>query len=236
MVTKTVVGQQRAAAKREAAKAASDKEIEALIGGGGGDDLDGISDEASVVNQKLDLSDVFAGVSVSWLAHAFQMDRVTCKKKLAQCPPLRKERGAPIYSLRQAAAYLVPPKVDVAAYIKGMNPKELPHLLQDAYWSAMIKRQTWEERAGQLWRTEKVLQVFAQLARELKTSITLWADNIESITGLSNEQMALLNDESDAVLRIIHKVLLDAPSRGLTPSSVVEQDEDSEKGSADDAE
>ena len=37
MVTKTVVGQQRAAAKREAAKAASDKEIEALIGGGGGD-------------------------------------------------------------------------------------------------------------------------------------------------------------------------------------------------------
>lgn len=223
MVTRTVVGEQRKAAAREADRQAKiDKEIDDLVGG--------ITDEVSVVNQKLDLSDVFAGVSVSWLAHAFQMDRVTCKKKLAQCPPLRKERGAPIYSLRQAAQYLVPPKVDVAAYIKGMNPKELPSLLQDAYWSAMIKRQTWEERAGQLWPTQKVLGVFAELARKLKTAITLWADNIESVTGLSTEQMKLLTEESDAVLEIIYKVLVDAPSRSLTPSSIVEQNEEQDPG------
>jgi hypothetical protein len=224
MVTKTVVGEQKRAVKKEEDRKRLDAEIAALLGEEPADP------ETTLAGQKLDLSDVFAGVSVTWLAHAFQMDRVTCKKKLAQCPPLRKERGAPVYSLRQAAGYLVAPKVDIAEYIKTVNPKDLPPLLQDSYWSAMIKRQTWEERAGKLWPSSKVLEILANLARDLKTSITLWADNIESITGLTPEQMVLLSEESDAVLRIIHEVLVTAPERSLTPSSISEQQEDADGG------
>lgn len=221
MATKTVVGEQRKAVRKEEEKKRLDAEIAALLG-----EEPEAEPEASLAGQKLDLSDVFAGVSVSWLAHAFQMDRVTCKKKLALCPPLRKERGAPVYSLRQAAGYLVAPKVDIAEYIKTVNPKDLPPVLQDSYWSAMIKRQTWEERASKLWPSDKVLSILANLARDLKTSITLWADNIETITGLSDEQRRLLTEESDSVLRIIHQVLVTAPERSLTPSSISEQQEE----------
>lgn len=220
MTTETVVGKQKAAIRAENKRKREQQEIEDLIGGSAEPEADG-----AMAGQKLDLSDVFAGVSVTWLAHAFQMDRVTCKKKLAHCPPLRKERGAPVYSLRQAAGYLVPPKVDIAEYIKTVNPKDLPPLLQDSYWSAMIKRQTWEERAGKLWPSTAVITILGKLASDLKTAITLWADNIEAITGLTDEQMRLLTEESDTVLKIIHQVLVTAPERSLTPSSLSEQEE-----------
>lgn len=225
MVTRTVVGEQRkrlgkkAQAMESQARIAAD--IEALVGGGGespGDDGDPLFDPSA----KLDISDVFAGVSVTWLAHAFQMDANTVKKKLAQCPELRRERTTRLYSLRQAAAYLVAPKVDIAQWIKTLNPKDLPPLLQDSYWSAALKRQSFEEKAGDLWRTHEVLEVLGELAKEIKTAVTLWGDNVQRVTGLNDKQMAVLTEQQDGLLSTIHRVMVEQPSKRQSYSALAE--------------
>ena len=227
MTAKSVIAKQRGAYRtkkviaEEQRKAALEKEIDDLIGGSEEDD-GGAVDSPFDPSVKLDISDVFAGVSPTWLAHAFQMDLMTVKKKLALCPELRRERTTKIYSLRQAAQYLVAPKVDIAQWIKTLNPKDLPPLLQDSYWSAALKRQSFEEKAGDLWRTADVLYVFGELAKEIKTSVTLWGDNVQRVTGLSDKQMEVLTAQQDGLLTTIHRIMVEQPTKRQTRSSLAE--------------
>lgn len=249
MTTRTIVGEQRKAiaerktgAKRgpyntkrrreeqaraaeEAAKTALDPEVEALLGFGESDDED---DEDFGVDlstgKKLDIDDVFSGVSVSWLAYAFQMDRNTVKKRLntGGCQPIRQEKGAKFYNLKQAAQYLVEPKVDIEKWIKSLNPKDLPPLLQDSYWSAAIKRQKWEETARMTWRHEQVVDVLGRLAKDMKTNITLFADNVEREIGLTPSQRKIIIEMSDGLMEMLHKTMVEQPQRYQTQSTIVD--------------
>lgn len=83
----------------------------------------------------LDLGLVAGGVSAAWLGHVFGHDKNTIKKKLAKCPVAGKNRNTPLYLIKDAAAWLVPPKVDVMTYIKNLPPADLPPRLNAAYWS-----------------------------------------------------------------------------------------------------
>lgn len=236
MSAKTVIAKQRGAYRtkrvieEERRKAAELKEIDDLIGIGTGDEDGGAIESPFDPAEKLDISDVFAGVSPTWLAHAFQMDAMTVKKKLALCPELRRERTTKIYSLRQAAQYLVAPKVDIAQWIKTLNPKDLPPLLQDSYWSAALKRQSFEEKAGDLWRTAEVLSVFGELAKEIKTAVTLWGDNIQRVTGLSDQQMEVLTKQQDGLLSTIYRIMVDQPTKRQSRSTLAEVEANMETG------
>jgi hypothetical protein len=212
-----------------AKQAALAQELEDLIGGAE-DDSERVGGDLKL---KLDLSDVFAGVTNSWLAHAFQMDTNTVKKKLARCPELRTERTNKIYSLRQAAGYLVAPKVDISQWIKTLNPKDLPPLLQDSYWSAMLKRQAWEEKAGDLWRTEQVLEVLGEVAKAIKTSVMLWGDNIQRVTGITDKQMQVLTEQQDGLLGDLHRLLVTQPEQRQSRNMLAELDSMGEAQSAD---
>lgn len=184
------------------------------------DDLLGFSDDKPAAPKTLEIDDVFRGVSMTWLAQAFKMDRVTVKKRLAHCPSLSNDRTTPLYSLRQAAAYLVEPKVDIAAYLKAMRPNDLPPLLQDSFWSAQTKRQKWEHEAGNLWQTDDVIEVLGEAARRIRTAITLWSDNLDRVHGMSNEQRVMLTGMCDGLLDEIHEALVDMPKSKRTPSQI----------------
>lgn len=171
---------------------------------------------------------VLAGVSISWLMQAFNMDRNTVKKKLAPLRPLRLGRGnSPIYHFAQAVSYLVKPQVDILQYVKSLQPKDLPPILQDALWSAKLKRQKWEENAGDLWRTEKVQQLLADTFKTMKTTIQLFAGNIASEVGLSAQQRKLLQDNLDGLQRDLHHALIEQARSSATLSQLAEaEDED----------
>lgn len=174
----------------------------------------------------LDLGLVYGGVSAHWLAHVFGMDKNTIKKKLAKCEIAGKNGATPLYRIKDAAAWLIPPKVDIMTYIKSLRPQDLPPVLNDAYWSAMRKRQAVLKEAGDTWATPDVLSVFGTAAIRIKTTVQLWVDELERVNGLSDEQRRILVQMSDGLLEDVHEIFVTAPAQKHTRSTLSEHDEE----------
>lgn len=155
----------------------------------------------------LDISDVHAGVTVAWLSQVFGMDPTTVKKRLADCPPLHRRKAGYVYSVKQAAPYLIKPVFDVKKYLQGMKPNELPPQLTKEYWDAALKRQLWEERAGDLWRTEKVLEIFSDVFLMMKSTMLLWVEDLERITGVTQDQRTEIVKLVDELQNELHRKL-----------------------------
>lgn len=172
----------------------------------------------------LDLGLVYGGVSAHWLSHVFGMDKNTIKKKLAKCEIAGKNGATPLYRIKDAAAWLIPPKVDIMTYIKSLRPQDLPPVLNDAYWGAMRKRQVVLKEAGDTWGTEAVLKVFGTAALRIKSSVQLWVDELERVHGLSDEQRRILIQMSDGLLEDVYEIFVSAPKLGHTPSTLAEHD------------
>lgn len=164
------------------------------------------------------VTDAHAGVTVAWLSQVFGMDPSTVKKRLADCPPMSRRKAGYVYALPQAAKYLVKPVFDVQTYLRGMKPSDLPPQLTKEYWDAALKRQLWEERAGDLWRTAKVLEVLSDTFLMMKSTIQLWTEDLERKTGLTAEQRTELVKRTDSLQNEIHQSLVEMKStRRTTP-------------------
>ena len=174
----------------------------------------------------MDLVDVYGGVSANWLAQIFGSDVKTIKKKLSRAEGVRVGTGrnnTPLYNIAAAAAYLVKPKIDLIQYVKGLRPNDLPPILNDAYWAAMLKRQKWQENAGDLWRTEDVIAVFGDVAFSIKTTAQLWVEDLDRLHGLSPEMRVTITQQVDKLLEQIHEQMVDLPRQRHTPSSAAEE-------------
>lgn len=192
---------------------------------GGETEPDDASGTPAELKQGLDLALVYGGVSAAWLGHVFGMDKNTIKKKLAKCPVAAMKKATPHYAIKEAAAYLIPPKVDLLSYIKSLRPQDLPPVLSDAYWAAQLKRQKWEVNAGELWHTDDVMEVLGDMAKMLKNTIQLWTDELDRIHGLNDQQRTSLTQMCDGLLNEIHDTLVSAPLRKSTLASVADEDD-----------
>lgn len=173
-----------------------------------------------------DWSATLAGCSITWLSQAFRMDRQTVKKRLARLEPVGNgHAGQPVYDFVQAAAYLVKPKVNVAEYIKGLKPTDLPVILQDQYWASQLKRQAFEVKAGKLWATDDVLEVFGRTFLLIKDTMQLWVENLaEAGPGLTNDQRKQVTAMVDGLQTDIHRNLIEMPKHHQTRSQIAELD------------
>lgn len=171
---------------------------------------------------------VLGGVTASWLAQAFEMDVKDVKRKLAGCPALvegsdsgRGYQGR-LYELKIAAAYLVKPKISATNFLTAVKKAELPATLQQSFWDAMLKRQKYEENAGDLWRTAKVREVLGQTFQSMKFTIQLWVDTIERATGLTSEQRRILIEMSDGLQGDIYETLVRQMDNGTSGPQLAE--------------
>lgn len=174
---------------------------------------------------KMDIAEVYGGVSAHWLSQVFGHDKNTIKKKLAAAniEIVGYRNGGPLYRIADAAQWLVKPKVDLVSYVKSLRPNDLPPMLNEAYWSAMLKRQKWEENARDLWRTEAVLEVFGDMALNIKTTVNLWIEEVDRQESLTPEQRKILTKLCDNLLEQIYQMMVEAPKKRRTQSSAVEE-------------
>lgn len=182
-------------------------------------------DEAPNMSPEL----VVKGVTTSWLYQVFRMDRKTCIKRLKNLQPIRMLRGdQPLYDVREAAAHLIPPKMDLAAVLKTMRVADLPVHLQEPYWSALLKKQRYEENCGDLWRTEKVLDVLGEVFTMMRDRMKLWVDTLSENTDVTDEQRRRLLEMVDALQKDMHQALIELPSRRRTENvgSEISDDDD----------
>lgn len=152
----------------------------------------------------------FDGMTAPRLAQLFRLDRRTVSEKLRPLRPTGERRGAPTYHVVDAAPYLVEPIIDIEEYLKNIGPGDLPAALQAQYWNAQNGKLKYKEQAGDLWRTQQVLEVFTGAFRSLSQSLRLLADRVEAQTGLTPEQRAIIEKEiSDKALNTLRKRLID---------------------------
>lgn len=167
------------------------------------------------------------GVTVSFLAQVFQMDHNKVKRKLVNCPvKARRTRGTMqvqhIYDLKTAASYLVTPRIDPEDIIKSLRKEDLPPSISTAYWDAQLKRQKWEEQAGQLWRTSSISTVIGSMFQTIKFTIQLWADTLERQTGLTEDQRELLNTLTDELQQEMFDAFRENAKQNMTKPQLAE--------------
>lgn len=161
------------------------------------------------------------GVTSSWLAGAFQLSVGAVRKRLAACDPFRITHGnTPHYDIREAAAYLVKPNIDLST----LKRSDLPANLQASAWDAKLKEQKWRRNAGELWHTQDVLDVFGDVFLLLKTTLQLFPEDKRLAKTLTDEQRSVLIELIDGLQKEIHSKLVELPSSGETLSSVKEAD------------
>lgn len=149
---------------------------------------------------------LFEGASISQLGKLFGMDNRTVQSKISGIEPCGRRAGHPIYSVKEAAPYLVEQQLDindievVIAYVRKLNHTNLPKMLTKEFWAAMTAKQRFEENAGDLWRTEKVSEVFAELVKSVRDPLILAPDMINNEMELTEPQRLALTDIIDTIL------------------------------------
>lgn len=147
---------------------------------------------------------MFEGCSLSQLTQIFGQDIRKIKAKLHGLEPVKMRAGHPIYSLAEAARYLVEPMWPIDEYIKRMNHADLPMLLRKEYWAGMRSRQLYEAAAGDLWPTEKVMDHISELLKSFALPLRLASDTVEREVGLTPEQRKILIRIMDETLSNVH--------------------------------
>lgn len=182
-----------------------------------------IGDRGKTPDLEIGVRENIAGVSIGWLSNIFRMDRQTVQKRLGACPVLRRGQGdVPLFDVGQAASFLIKPKINIEEWVKSLRPADLPPYLQSEFWDAQNKRQKWEENAGDLWRTDRVVEVFADVFKLIKETMQLWTDSIERKEGMTGEQRRLLMQMIDGMQDELYKKLIDFSKTQKTLNSAAE--------------
>lgn len=150
---------------------------------------------------------VYQGASLSQLVSIFKQDIRKVKMKLADLPPVGTRGGFPIYSIKEAARYLIEPIWPIDEYIKRMNHADLPMLLRKEYWSGMRSRQLYEIAQGDLWPTDRVIEHLSEVLKMISMSMRLAADAVDRETGLTPKQRAIVVRLMDETMANAHATL-----------------------------
>lgn len=150
---------------------------------------------------------MYEGASLSQLKQIFSMDIQKIKAKLHGLAPVKMRAGHPIYSIAEAARYLVEPMWPIEEYIKHMNHADLPMLLRKEYWAGMRSRQLFEQAAGDLWPTDEVLEHISEILKTIAFQLKLASDTVERETGLTPQQRKIVQRIIDDALNKSHRTL-----------------------------
>lgn len=150
---------------------------------------------------------IFEGVNATQLATIFKLDSRTVARKLfeSRVKPVMKKGSHEIYAIVDVAPFLCKPAYDVETAIKKMSFRDLPKDLAKEFWNGQRSKQDFEEKAGLLWRTEKVVSEVGELMKLVKMSTLLMLDGVERQTELSERQRDMIKSLSHGMLDDLSK-------------------------------
>lgn len=161
------------------------------------------------------------GVTVAFLAQAFQMDTRTVSSRLKGCPiKARKRRGTKmatvLYDFKTACSYLVTPAMSSKEYLRSVKRGDLPAALQQQVWDALLKRQRWEENAGELWRTDRVRAVLSGTFQKIKFTMQLWTETLERQTEVTSAQRDIIIKLVDELQKEVYEAMVTQAAESQT--------------------
>ncbi len=183
-----------------------------------------------------EFAELVRGASINQLGQLFDLDRRTVTDRLKDVQPSGRRNTFPVYRIADVAELLV---VGYLTKDKLSEAQKLKHAGNEKdHWDAQLKRQKYLENMGDLWRTEKVISVFADVFKTFREAVVVFADEMEHESGLTNEQIDKVKGFCDALLVETRDKLLqlDIPEFGdhdiAVDPSAVEVDDLAELGLA----
>lgn len=173
---------------------------------------------------------IFEGASVSQLAKIFGMDNRTVGSKIIAIDPIGTRKTYPVYSIKDAAQVLLEPTLDldqvekIAAYVRKLNPTNMPKMLTKEFWAAMRQKQAWEEDAAELWRTDKVVEVFSELVKSIRDPLILAKDAVASQRELDDRTQQIIDGIIDGILEKLHDAVVEQFGK-RAPAPTVDDDD-----------
>lgn len=172
--------------------------------------------------------------SMAQIAQLFRTDAKTLPKRLRRLQPVATRSGVNVYSIRDAAAYLVKPGYSIEQYIRNMHFSDLPVGLQKEFWAGLKSRQSYELQAGDLWPTAQIVEAFGEAFKEARMTIMLFAETVERETGLTDAQRKVIRRLSDGLIDDLRNALVEkfanyepsAGSQQFSPFGGMESAED----------
>lgn len=178
---------------------------------------------------------IYEGATLTQLGAIFKMDHRTLVRKLQDgnvkpCKVTKNIRNQDVelYSISEAAVHLVKPIIDVEKYVTTMDHRDLPKMLTKEYWAGQRSRQMYEENAGLLWRTEKVVEEVGELMKLFKMNTLLLNDAVERQTELSERQREIIRSLANGTLKDLVKRIEDK-FKTVAPDVELQEAEDNEE-------
>jgi hypothetical protein len=156
--------------------------------------------------------------SIAQIAQLFRTDPKTLPKRLRRLKPIHTRRGVNVYSIRDAAAYLVKPGYSIEQYIRNMHFSDLPVGLQKEFWASLKSRQSYEMQAGDLWPTAQVVEALAEAFKQARMTILLFPETVERESGVTDEQRKVLRRLADGLIDDLREAL-EKKFEGYEPSA-----------------
>lgn len=138
--------------------------------------------------------------SMAQIAQLFRTDAKTLPRRLRRLKPVATRSGVNVYSIRDAAAYLVKPGYSIEQYIRNMHFSDLPVGLQKEFWAGLRSRQEYETRAGDLWPTAQVVENLSEAFKQARITILLFPETVERETGVTDAQRKVLRRLADGLI------------------------------------
>lgn len=137
---------------------------------------------------------LYQGANMNQLELLFKQDHRTLKRKLFESgiKPSGNRSGHDVWAVHEVAPWLIKPAFDIEAYVRRMDPRELPKMLTKEYWAGQRSKQEYEKNAGNLWPTEKVVEEVGELMKLVKMSTLLTLDGVERQSELTGRQKEII--------------------------------------------
>lgn len=152
---------------------------------------------------------LFQGANITQLGKLFRMERRDITAKISgNVPPCGERGGYPIYFIHEVAPHIVKPIYDIETYLKRMHHNDLPKHLSKEFWAGLRQRQEYLKAEGDLWETDKVIEVMADAFKTLRMTLLLASDTVEREMTLTHQQRdklrvifdGALNDLADSLV------------------------------------
>lgn len=168
------------------------------------------------IERTLERKELYQGLTIRDMVIMFRMDNRTIERRLADVQPSGERRGSATWRADEAAPHLVKPVGDFHQFMKRANPSDCPPILFKEYWNGQRAKAAFEENNGDLWRTEKVVSILAEVFKNLRTKLLLIPDELDRTTTLSEVQREELMKQVHVALGDIRVRLIDQFTRPAT--------------------
>jgi len=172
-----------------------------------------------------------AEATMSQLAQLFETDAKTLPKRLKGCIPKTQRNGYNVYSIREAASFLVTPGLEIEEFIRQMSPQEMHPLLTKEFWNGQRSRLEYEIKLGMHWPTSEVVSFVGELMNTMRMTLLLVTDDVHREESLTDGQAKVFQRITDAAIETMKKTVTEkfkdyhanSAASGSPPQRVIEQ-------------